>query len=644
MVLLTAASLAAALKSPVVSLDPSDPIQGMTLGQLTYQGMQDPRFAARVSHFLADHGVNHPQKADLRGKSPIEAARSTLMSEVRDGRTPAEWIKLAKAENLLALQPVSVSHGDLVSDVARLDEDAGAPLTSYQRAQLERDAAALPVDVRESFADVVHAVLVAWEAQAPIAAREVQKLHSLTLPTDLLLSDADRESSIQNALGLLAAENAFREQASRLVFPQSSTPLFRDPEGLIILGSVGSDSYVSNGILRDPILIVDPSGDDSYRTSAGGACPDVLSLAFRCNGLVVSTVLDLSGNDSYAYAGTPMEVQGSGGLGGIGILVDVAGDDHYQSDFVRSRSTCCGYYLDAGSQGNGFAGVGLLLDGIGNDVYVATVTDALSDAGIWDMSQGFGNVGGVGIFADGAGNNQLLNYGFNGGCSGCFQGLYPGGTGLFAGVGVLSSTGAGASKYYGWDNATSTDFYAWGFAAFGGTGIFFDDGGDDDYAASQNSSANQVEVPLLNCAFGTASYAGLGIFVDMGGNDRYFSDTISTGLAGHPTWGSVFTQSEGYGGPAEGEGLFVDASGDDEHFMQAHPNNGPNAPQYTTGRGVTLHGGSGLTGNTFGIYLDLGGRDTYTGAAPSTDGALWGMGADINTDGSVPTPNVLGGL
>jgi hypothetical protein len=647
--LLAAASVATALRTPVATDDGSDPIAGKSIGQLNQMGMNDPRFAARVAHFLADHGVNHPLKADLHGLTPLQAAKETLTTDERDGRTPVQWVQLAKAQDLLALAPTAPSpdapRPDLAADVARLDADAGAPLTSAQRAELARDVAALQPDVRAAFADLVHAVLVSYEAQMPVAQRAVQALHAAKLPEDLVLSDADRETTLSNALAIVAAENAFRHAAHSIDFPRTSAPLFADPEGLVILGSTGNDVYTHGGALGDPILLVDPAGDDTYENSAGGACADALSVGFHCNGLVVSAVLDLQGNDSYVYDGVPQVVQGAGAFGSIGLLTDVTGDDHYQSVFARNATRAVFSYVDAGSQGQGLAGLGMLIDGTGNDWYEADISDQTGQD-MYDLSQGFGDVGGIGILADGGGDNKVLDYGTDGGGSG-FQGVYNGGTGMYGGAGILASTGGGNSQYHAWDNSSSTDFYAWGFAGFGGLGIFYDDGGNDDYAGVEDSYHNTVEIPLLNCAFGTSSYAGLGIFLDMGGNDVYYSDTIATGGVdrhGNPLPGDVFTQSEGFGGPTEGEGLFVDAHGDDGHFMQAHPNNGPNAPQYTTGRGVTLHGGEGLTGNTFGVYLDLDGHDQYQGAAPSADNAYWGLGADLNDDGSVPAIDPSGVL
>lgn len=174
-----------------------------------------------------------------------------------------------------------------------------------------------------------------------------------------------------------------------------------------------------------------------------------------------------------------------------------------------------------------------------------------------------------------------------------------------------------------------------GFGAFGGLGIILEDGGDDSYVAGEeiwnNPTGAGIIVPLLNCAFGTGSLGGVGIMLELGGDDSYFGNSISPREA--------YTMNEGFGGPGEAYGLFVDVSGDDGHFMEA---NGA-AGSGTFGRGVLIadlgHALLGVGGNMFGTYLDAGGADQYTGAAPSGDNKQWAAGADVNL---VPSGFLLG--
>lgn len=614
--------MSAALTTPVTR-DESK-IFDSPLATLHYEGMRNAAFAERARHFLAEHGLDHPTKLDLQGKTPMEAAEAMLNRENRGGRTPVEWVQLARAENLLSLQPGEANPADLATEVARLDALAGAYLTSYQLAQLQASAANVPADVREPFALLVQRVANAYEAQIPIANEIMAQSSAAKKAADLVITDTQREATLTNSLSIMAATNAFREAARDLTFPSASVPIFADPAGLVILGSTGNDVYERTSVLRDPILIVDPSGDDTYHTTAGSACPELLGVIADCNGLVASVLLDLQGKDHYEYNGVTTFVQGSGGVGGIGVLVDGLGDDTYIVNYHRTTDRAIFMYVDGGMQGYGLAGVGILVDAVGADHYEADITSHSAD--MWGFSQGFGSAGGVGIAADGGGDDKWLSYGFDGSMSTrSFQGLYPGGTGFYGGVGVFAETGLTNDYYAAWDNATNTDFYAYGFGAFGGTGIFYEDGGDDRYQAVEETYASApIIVPLLNCAFGTASFAGLGIFLEMGGDDYYFGDTRSPR--------ATATMNEGFGGPAEGEGLFLDVSGDDRHFMEGHSGNGQS---YTTGRGLALHGGEGLTGNTFGVYVDAGGADKYTGASPSRDNGAWPFGVDFNA-GQVP--------
>lgn len=595
---------------------------------MIHEGMSDPLFEARVNHWLAEHSLNHPQPLPASAGAPVDVARHAVTEQIRAGKTVTDWVQLAKTENLLALSPESArAHMDLASEVARLDAAIGFPLTDAQMADVRAQADALPADIREPFAALVASMADSYEMQAPIAAGIAARIPTSHDLLDYTMTNAEREATLENALSLIAAQNAFRVAVDGVVFPAASAPLFSDPNGLVFLGSPGDDTYTRDGVLRDAALIVDPSGNDRYEQAAGGACGSQ-GLIHDCNGVVVAMVVDLLGDDDYVYSGVPTPVQGAGSIGAVGILVDVAGSDYYLANFIQTlnpRSFWGGVlgYIDAGVQGYGLAGAGILLDATGDDVYESDVTS--SRYSIWDFAQGFGNAGGVGIASDGSGNDQWLAYGFDTHITNGFQGMYPGGTGLFGGLGVMTDTGLGNDDYHSWDNGTQTDYYAYGFGAFGGTGIFYEDGGDDDYQAVESATTRPI-VPMLNCAFGTASFAGLGVFLEMGGDDQYFGASISTAR--------VATMNEGFGGPAEGEGVFLDVSGEDGHFMEGWVN-GVSHPEMTFGRGMLLGGGEGFTGNTVGVYLDMGGVDAYTGASPSRNNAIWPAGMDFEA-GRVP--------
>lgn len=621
--LLAVATLAAAL-APARN---DSPLAGRTLGELHGMALRDAAFEARVQEYLRHHGVDHPRRlVDVQTTDPLERAQLILNTEVIQGRTPDAWVDLAHPDALLALRPGGAADADLVDAVSRIAAAAGAPLTPAERASVARQAAALPADVAGPFARLATRVADAYEAQAPIARVVVARAHAGDEALDLLLTGPEREAMLQNALAVVAATNAFRDEVDGVQFPASSTPLFRDPLGLVILGSAGNDVYLSNGALEDPVLLVDPAGADTYRNRAGAACPDPYSIAHECNGLALAVLLDLGGGDVYDHGTTaPTNVQGSGSIGGVGVLVDVMGDDAYRAHMHRGNRPAFFGYIDGGMQAFGQAGVGILLDAQGNDVYTADVSS--SGFSIWNLAQGYGGVGGLGFLADAGGHDRYLARGLASTLRlGDFQGVYTNGVSIYAGVGIQVDAGGGHDVYHAWDQATSTDYYAQGFGGFGGLGILVEQGGDDDYTAGEeiinNPTGAGTIVPLLNCAFGTGSFGGVGIMIEAGGNDRYFGDTRSPRAA--------YTMNEGYGGPGVAYGLFVDVSGDDGHFMEA---NGA-AGSRTFGRGVlVVELGPlllGTGGNMFGTYLDAGGDDEYTGAEPSADGQVWVLGADVN--------------
>lgn len=620
--LLAVASLAAAL----VPADDPSPIADKTIGQLNGEAMRDAAFEARVQEYLRDHGVNHPQKlVDVQTAEPLDRARAVLTQERIQGRTPQEWVGLASPDALQSLRPAPLADADLVDAVARIAAATGSPFTPAERADVAAQAAAMPDDVRAPLARLAARVADAYEAQVPLAKVVVARAHAADEALDMTLTASERDAMLANALAVVAATNAFRDETQGLQWPATSTPIFRDPLGLVIVGSSGNDLYQRTGALQDPVLSVDPAGDDTYQTTAGGACPDLLSVAHVCNGLALSVALDLDGADLYTLSATePTIAQGAGSIGGVGILVDVAGNDVYNSHMHRTNKFPVFNYVDGGAQAFGQAGVGILLDAGGNDSFTADVST--SRWSIWDLAQGYGGVGGVGLLANAGGDDQYLAHGLASSMGpGEFQGVYTNGVSIYAGVGVSVDAGRGNDRYYAWDQATSTDYYAQGFGAFGGLGVLVEDGGDDDYTAGEeivnNPTGANTIVPLLNCAFGTGSFAGVGVFLEFGGHDTYFGDTITPRIA--------YTMNEGFGGPGMAYGLFVDVSGDDGHFMEAHGTQG----SYTFGRGVFVLGGNillGSGGNMLGTYLDAGGADQYTGASPSRDNAQWVIGADVN--------------
>jgi hypothetical protein len=134
----------------------------------------------------------------------------------------------------------------------------------------------------------------------------------------------------------------------RIVFAGSVENRHEITDQAVIVDLGGNDTYVLGGDAEPPVLIIDFSGDDTYRAER--------DLGFACGRLGASVLVDVEGNDTYETAGYALGF----GLFGVGILADYAGDDTYTSEggFVQGASAF---------------GVGLLVEGGGRDTYKAHV-------------------------------------------------------------------------------------------------------------------------------------------------------------------------------------------------------------------------------------------------------------------------------
>ncbi|MHB1261528.1 MAG: hypothetical protein ACYC2H_07410 [Thermoplasmatota archaeon] len=548
------------------------------------------------------------------------AGRADYLLNVRQqlGRTPAEWIGVADGFGA-DLEGREVAAAPEVRLTAALDAlyAAAGVVPSEQDVRNSRSAAAsMDPSIEPALAGLVAAVAEAYAGQASVAASMPARWAAWD-GVGALLAPAERDAMAERAshiVGSIGKMGASVGPGPDVVIPTARVCLAPlAPDCLAWSGSWHADSYPPTpGPFPDPILIVDSGGDDTYTNSAGGANPTGLIVPgpnpAGGNGLAISVVADLGGNDDYTYSGEVSVLQGSGSVGGLGILVDTDGDDRYFADFERTTvgpALVAGvgtYYIDGGAQGTGYAGLGLLLDAWGDDVYDQRISSSQGRC-IWGFSQGFGGAGGLGISSDLWGDDAWLSSGtgLTGGndCWGvgttndAFQGMYPQGVGIYAGVGIMTDNGLGRDVYLDYNNATTVDYYAQGFGAFGGLGILVEDGGDDVYVAYEKATSTWIN-PTLNCAYGTGSLGGVGIMLELGGNDEYLVETVSDKGAE--------TMMEGDGEPIPGYGLFIDADGVDRHEGIAT----------TTGAGTTTIYGRGVFDaghNLAGTYLDLGSDD-----------------------------------
>ncbi len=272
----------------------------------------------------------------------------------------------------------------------------------------------------------------------------------------------------------------------------------------------GDDSYTAGSFsigsgLFGVGLLHDADGNDSY---AGDTCTEA-SGAFG-----IGILRDDRGNDSYRAA---LFSQAFGFVMGAGLLHDAAGNDLY---FAGGKYTDEIRYFDhflSLSQGFGFGwrpdasgGIGLLIDDAGNDVYVSDI-----------FGQGSSYWFAVGGLVDRRGNDQYISY------------QYAQGAGTHITVAALVdlegddnyvskgvSQGCGHDlaigilhDFEGDDNYSCHDLsQAAGNA--NGIGVLFDDAGDDVYSVRGVGNTH---------GYGNwrRDYGSIGVFIDGGGTDAY---------------------------------------------------------------------------------------------------------------------------
>jgi len=244
----------------------------------------------------------------------------------------------------------------------------------------------------------------------------------------------------------------------------------------LLFDASGNDRYTSHGFaigFGGPSgvgAVVDVRGDDQYQ------CGDKIPSAYNSQDAPNAKPGDpLFQYDCFGFgtgSGTRVlskrsEWQEQSLAGGWGILLDLEGQDHYDSANF--------------SQGHGyFFGTGLMIDLQGDDQFKAA-----------RYGQGSSAHYGVSVFIDRQGADR---YGSNGP-------FYNGGAAWDHSVSLMVDSGNGNDQY---DFGASTGL---GTADHTGLGLFIDEGGSDVYRAK--------------LGFGRATEQGLAGFFDNGGKDRY---------------------------------------------------------------------------------------------------------------------------
>ena len=303
----------------------------------------------------------------------------------------------------------------------------------------------------------------------------------------------------------------------------------------------GNDHYEGGNVglgagLFGAGLFWDASGDDRYMAG---------SLAQGAGGYGLGLFIDGAGADTYKGA---LAGQGFGSSGGIGILVDVEGNDSYscgevvrdqdegrnlRHDVVHYLSMCQGFGFGLRPEASG--GVGALIDLNGNDSYRADI-----------FAQGSAYWFGLGMLVDRSGDDRYD----------CFEHCQ--GEGVHLAAGILADF-AGNDEYVGYEHAQGTGIDR-------AAGVLYDAAGDDRYRAHLDSQGA-----------GLKPY-GVGILIDETGNDRYESVMSSQGYA------ATASGSEGF---PEGQwpvGILLDRDGKNTFLQPSIP------PAVSQGRIQNLHG------------------------------------------------------
>ncbi len=552
-------------------------------------------------------------------------------------------------------------------------------------ASISADTSGVPLEMQQALVPVLASIdWAAGEFQAALGTSDLDdtdwldNVHAFVIATTVaynidaahvaLLANVDQERiTLAAAVVARAVEIA---DLGRFAGMNVGEVAIDTPIGAVVLGGPGDDTYAEGHLAEKSALFVDTGGNDVYEVPIGAG------RRFT----PVSVAVDLGGADRYGYAEVPSPLdkptrppadaagrstalgwlgqtssrvgrQGSGVLGigllwdlgtdadeyhslslsqgagslGVGVLFDEGGDDLYVAECVSQGAALWGigalvdragkdqYKTFFASQGFGFVqGVGMLADGAGDDVYFADPGDPavggdplyasaqLPGSGNTSMSQGAGYgrrddttqlymAGGAGVLFDRAGNDQYT------------ASVFAQGTGYWMGFGMLLDQ-AGDDSYKGL-------WYVQGAAAHFALALQIDRAGNDHYNES---------FPIRATSIGVGHDFSGALHIDLGGDDEYTAPGLSLGC-----------------GNSQGIGGLINLGGAD-HYMPQGSNTygcasmGHDAPFDAT-RDVRP---------TIGIFVDAQGADTYdlpSNAPAAADGASWSYPVYASTPGAPPS-------
>ena len=294
----------------------------------------------------------------------------------------------------------------------------------------------------------------------------------------------------------------------------------------ILWDTGGDDTYLGTqqaqaSALFGAALLVDGGGDNQFVAASH-------SQAHAIGGLAV--LLSGAGDDRFT---AQTHAQDSAGPQGVAVLMDPAGNDRYALDntpLIRpspqlpDRNTSMGQGAARGirdfSDGRSSAGgVGMLIDLQGNDRYAAQV-----------FAQGAGYYEGLGMLVDFGGSDQFD------------AAWYAMGAAAHRGAGILLKRGMGSDSYRASHSLSlgaahdfsagifldegGNDHYELGDLGLGaahdhGVALFVDAGGIDTYQVAARACRALGAAHISDSDTSRADLLNLGLFMDLGGTDSY---------------------------------------------------------------------------------------------------------------------------
>jgi len=313
----------------------------------------------------------------------------------------------------------------------------------------------------------------------------------------------------------------------------------------VLLDMSGKDKYISRRLSQGAAMLgmgvlADMEGDDEYDLWTDGQGAAYFG---------VGVAIDNKGNDSYKLWG---DGQGYGGVGGVGTLINRTGNDHYRCEPLAEKAFRPDYHSKDGkfnysyAQGCGIGrrgditdghswagGMGTLIDLRGDDIY---------ESAQWSLGCGYWY--GMGFLWDGAGNDQYKATGWTmaAGAHFCIGALIDeGGDDQFT-IWEAQSQGLGFGHDYtvtlflnrGGDDVYKVTGDALGFAINMSQVFFFDTGGNDTYITGGRghtfgwNNYDQNNPPIIG-TYPTIYSDQICLFADLAGQDTYTIRNLETG-------------------------------------------------------------------------------------------------------------------